>query len=102
MTSTSTPSGLLEPVREHVVGIGDLADGEPGAQVLRQVIVVTRAHLRLHLQALDRLEPRDVLRGQRLVARAQQKLLVELGAEDGRDGEAERDDHRQPAPERSW
>ena len=80
---------MLQPVRHRVVGVADLANLEPGAQVLRQVLVVARLDLRLHLQALDRLQPGDVLGGEGLVARAEQELLVEPGAEHRRHGQAQ-------------
>ena len=83
---------LLQTVGDDVVGVADLANLEAGAQVVCQVVAVASLELRFHLQRLHRLQARDVFGDERLVAGAEQELLIEPLAEDGGHDEAQDDD----------
>ena len=86
---------LIHRAGEHVVGIADLLGLKARLQVGREVVRIALPELRLHLQALHRFKPADVFGDESLVARAEQKLLVEPALEDRRDDEARDADHEQ-------
>lgn len=68
---------LLQRVGQHVVGVRQLAALKPGLQQIGKVVAVALCDLRLHLQRLHGFDTGDVFGDESLVARADQKLVVE-------------------------
>ena len=86
---------LLEPVCYGVVRVGELAGPEIGLQVGCEIFLVALPELGFHLQRLDRFHPRDVLGQKRLVAGAEQELLIQPLLEKRRDKQTDRNDRGQ-------
>ena len=86
---------LFQRVGDDVVAVGELLGLEARSEILRELVAVARFQHRLHLQGFHRGHAGDVFGHERLVARADQELLVQLQPENRRHREAQRHDQRE-------